>query len=151
MIDDASRFAMLLKQRFPKLNVVLNCQGSEKFDLCSEMFDLVFTSPPYFNVEKYVDQPGQCWRDHPTLESWLNKYLTPTLRNAYVGLKPGKYCVINIASSLVDVVIERALSVGFERCSELDTSISLKPDHFSRKKGVTSQRMEPFVVFVKNA
>lgn len=69
-----------------------------------EMADLVFTSCPYFNLERYgenstdVNQRDyQCWYRYQTLEDWLHGFLFPSLQNSMDFLRPGGWMVINMA------------------------------------------------------
>lgn len=68
-------------------------------------FDLLLTSPPYYDNEKYTDDPTQSWvryikyaPDRETGEwDWREKYLYPTLYNAWKRLKDGGFFALNIA------------------------------------------------------
>lgn len=83
--------------RLPDMNFVPHvfpC-GSERFSR-TDAFDLVFTSPPYFNTERYFDTPGQCWRDYPKREEWERRYLVPTAKTAKGVLRPGGRLVLNV-------------------------------------------------------
>lgn len=84
---------------------ILNC-GSEHASLRGR-FDLVFTSPPYFNTERYFDEPGQCWRDYPKWEQWKGSYLRPTVKTAKRLLRPEGKLVLNVkheAASWAEVI-----------------------------------------------
>mgnify|MGYP003450187995 FL=1 len=113
--------------------------------------DAVFTSPPFFDRERYFDEPGQCWRDHPTLEAWVSDYAAPTLLNVERTLRPGGRFALHLPADLVELFIglADALCVGLQRTPELDSSISLRADHFARKHGHTSARAETFVTWRK--
>ena len=114
-----------------------------------ETVDFVFTSPPYFDTEKYFDEPGQCWRDYSTLDEWTKEYLIGTFENAFKKLAPGKFMVINISNKYVDLFIKAALGVGFLRREDLDVKLTLNSDHFSRNSGHTDKKHEPFLAFQK--
>lgn len=60
-------------------------------------FDMVFTSPPYFNREGYSEDPNQSYKAFPSYPLWVEGFLRPTLQNAYNALKPGAPLVWNIA------------------------------------------------------
>jgi len=45
--------------------------------------DLVFTSPPYFDVERYSGQASQSYKRFSTFEKWLDGFLRPVIRTAY--------------------------------------------------------------------
>jgi len=60
-------------------------------------FDLVFTSPPYFNREAYSDDENQSYKKFGAYESWRDGFLRPTIQNAYDALKHKRYFLWNIA------------------------------------------------------
>lgn len=144
MCDDAVRLAEELVKVLPEISVNLLTMGSENYRPKPESLDMVFTSPPYFNKERYVDEPGQCWRDHPDIDSWTKNYLVPTLAAAHVGLRPSRFCVINIDEDLRSVIIAAGRSVGFEHVE--DVTLPVKVDHFARAKG-RKPKAESLVVF----
>jgi hypothetical protein len=124
--------------------------GSEVEAPFSEaMLDLVFTSPPYFNLEKYYDEPGQCWKDHPTESAWYENYLLPTVAAAFVGLKPRCRMVLNVDARCKPLVLLAAEEVGF--IFEQEDTLMLGADHFARKREDTVERSEPILVFRKSA
>ena len=73
--------------------------GSEEFrpDYCS--VDLCFTSPPYFDWEKYSEEDTQSYKKYPTREEWLNGFLLDTIDNCLYGLKPGGHLLLNVANT----------------------------------------------------
>lgn len=87
-------------------------EGSEKARFGKHTLDMVFTSPPYFDLEKYYDEPGQCWKDYPTLDLWTEKYLLPTLETARHALRPSAPCVLNVDEASRDVVTRTAERAG---------------------------------------
>ncbi len=51
-------------------------------------FDIVLTSPPYFNLELYGDDPQQSTATHPTWDDWVAGWLTPVIHGSLACLKP---------------------------------------------------------------
>lgn len=72
-----------------------------------EYFDLVFTSPPYFDAERYSQEDTQSFARYPTVESWLNNFMFPTLRKSWESLRVGGVLIFNI----VDVYNDRNKAV----------------------------------------
>lgn len=143
--------ALVLAEELRDDRLIINVSnsGSENAALHDNLFDLVFTSPPYFDVEKYYDEPGQCWRDYPTFDSWLNGYLRKTYENAYRCLKPGAKMVINFDKKCSAAAMEVAKSVGFSLERSLDLQVSR--DHFGRARSSSyTPRIERLDVFVKS-
>ena len=54
-----------------------------------EKFDMVLTSPPYFNLEQYTDGTQQSITTYTKWEDWLEKWLKPVILSALAMLKPG--------------------------------------------------------------
>lgn len=131
----------------PEVHSFIDDTGSEHTTLPQDSLDLVFTSPPYFDREKYYDEPGQCWRDYPTQRAWIARYVKPTLATALHALKPGAYAVFNVDAERSSVLRDAAKDVGFHFAAE--HRLMLRADHFSRKKGSDNDRSEPILVFQK--
>jgi DNA modification methylase len=75
------------------------CKGSEVFKPKKESLDLCFTSPPYFDTEKYAHEDTQSFMKYPTQAKWVNGFLRKTIENCYNGLKENGYMLINIANT----------------------------------------------------
>lgn len=110
-------------------------------------FDLCFTSPPYFDTEKYSTEETQSYIKYPELEKWLNGFLRDTINNCYKYTKPNGYTIINIANTprydiLEQKTIEIALSAGFKHVDTLFMELS----SVSKNKG---RKTEPIFVFQK--
>lgn len=73
------------------------CQGSEVFipELEGKV-DFVFTSPPYFNLEKYSDDSSASTRNYNNFALWGKEYVIPTVKNIKAYLKSGCKACINI-------------------------------------------------------
>ena len=72
-----------------------------------ELVDLVFTSPPYFDCEKYSDEPTQSYLRHPTREEWTEGFLRELIAGSHLVLKKNGYLAINIANTTNHDWIER--------------------------------------------
>nr|QBK90200.1 MAG: type I restriction-modification system methyltransferase [Pithovirus LCPAC102] len=60
------------------------------------LFDICFTSPPYFNLEIYTDDDNQSINAYPTFMDWMIKFLFASLKKAWNGLKMGGYLILYI-------------------------------------------------------
>ena len=127
----------------------LHKNGSEMIQLNENIGDLVFTSPPYFDLERYYDEPGQCWRDHNTLELWIENYLIPTFENAYKFLKQDGHLVINVSKKYGDIIAAAAKKVGFRHIETF--KLKTGRDHFNKKAGHHKTNFEPIFVFKKRS
>lgn len=78
----------------------------EKAKLPNIEFDLVFSSPPYFNLEEYTDLEGQSIKSYPIFEDWLVKFLFKSLYIAWNNLKVDGNVVIHMTDLKNDKIIE---------------------------------------------
>ena len=62
-----------------------------------EQFDLVFTSPPYYDTERYADEDTQAWKC-PTYESFCEKFYRPMIEKSVNALKSGGVFALNIGN-----------------------------------------------------
>jgi DNA modification methylase len=62
-----------------------------------EYFDIVFSSPPYFNVERYSYDDTQSWVRYKTIDDWNKNFLHKTIANVWPTIKKGGYLAVNIA------------------------------------------------------
>jgi len=62
-----------------------------------EEFDLIFTSPPYFDLERYSKDDSQSWKRYKKKDAWLDGFLFKTIGSFWNNLSNGGYLIINIA------------------------------------------------------
>lgn len=98
--------------------------------------DLAFSSPPYFNLEKYCDEPTQCMNRYTTLDEWFDGYAAPTMRNIYKALNTDGVFATNIADyksygnkefKVVDRWIATAESLGFKHKQTIKMILNTRP------------------------
>jgi hypothetical protein len=80
--------------------------------------DLCFTSPPYFNTEKYAREETQSFLKYPYPSEWMRNFIGDTLRNCAKLLTPRGRCLVNIANVSTYTNLERefvktAEGIGF--------------------------------------
>jgi len=76
-----------------------HCSPAEDFDFTPlhEYFDLVFTSPPYFSVERYSYDDTQSWVRYKDIDDWNEDFLHSTLGKLWSSVKKGGFVLINIS------------------------------------------------------
>jgi hypothetical protein len=82
-----------------KRTIELHKLGSEVFRPDKNSVDFCFTSPPYFDWEKYSDEDTQSYKKYETAEIWIEEFLRKTMENCYYGLKPGSILALNVADT----------------------------------------------------
>ena len=120
-----------IKEDFEYLGkeVEIHKLGSEVFRPDKETLDLCFTSPPYFDTEKYSDEETQSYKKYPTKEEWVNGFLRKTIENCYYGLKSNKYMLINIANTpkykfIEEETVKISKELGFKQEQTIDLTLS---------------------------
>ena len=75
------------------------CEPAEDVDYSKyeNYFDTIFTSPPYFNVEKYSDEDTQSYIRYKDIDSWNKNFLHKTIEKIIPTLKKEGILAINIA------------------------------------------------------
>ena len=136
-----------IKEDYGNNNVELYKCGSETFIPDKNSLDFCFTSPPYFDCEKYSDEPTQSYIKFNNKADWLNGFLYQTFKNCYYGLKDNKYMAINIANikefaDLEENTVKLAQQAGFKYVDKYYYLLS----SLSHKK---TFKYEPIYIFQK--
>ena len=122
-----------------------------------EDIDLAFSSPPYFNLEKYSDEPTQCMVQFTTLDEWFDGYVVPTMQNIYRGLNGDGVFATNIADyksygnkeyQVVDRWIETAEKIGFKHTGIIKMMLNTRPG-VGNDKLAGREKFEGVYVFKK--
>lgn len=133
----------------------LICSPSEDYQC--ENIDLAFSSPPYFNLEKYSDEPTQCMVKHTTMDDWFDGYVAPTMQQIHKGLNSDGIFATNIADYksygkqeffVVDRWIELAEKLGFKHDTTIKMMLNTRPGVGNDKKE-GREKWEGIYVFTK--
>jgi hypothetical protein len=73
--------------------------GFESAELPNIKFDLVFSSPPYFNLEVYSDVQTNSITQFTNVDSWFSSFLMPSIQKSIKYLEIGGYLVLYIAEA----------------------------------------------------
>ena len=128
---------------------------SEEF--VPENIDCAFSSPPYFNLEKYSDEPTQCMNQFDSLDNWFEGYVAPTMQNIHQGLNDDGIFATNIADyktpkeefKVVDRWIDTAEKLGFKHTETVKMMLNTRPGVGNGKQeGV--EKFEGIYVFTKS-
>lgn len=130
-----------------------------EIDRWADECDFMFTSPPYFNKERYSKDANQSGNRYPDADQWREEFLVPMLKLTFASLKPGAHAGINIADSLVggirhplgDWTVTAGKRAGFEHVGVLEFPIG-GSRNFGAMKGTQKQEeggAEPIFLFRK--
>jgi hypothetical protein len=133
----------------------LHCDVSENFQ--PKDIDLAFSSPPYFNLEKYCDEPTQCMVRCSTVDEWFELYVVPTMQRIHQGLNSDGVFATNIADykitntqkyQVVDRWISTAEQMGFQYQTTIKMMLNTRPGVGNDKKQ-GREKWEGIYVFTK--
>ena len=119
--------------------------------------DLAFSSPPYFNLEKYCDEPTQCMNQFTTLDDWFDGYVAPTMKNIIGSLEDDGIFATNIADyksygnkeyQVVDRWIRTAEQLGFKYQKTIKMMLNTRPG-VGNDKLAGREKFEGIYVFSK--
>lgn len=139
-----------LRDTFPlggKRIEVNNC-CQEDYSPQKNHFDLVFTSPPYFDCERYSNEPTQSYIRYPTAQKWCDGFLKPLIQKAHEALKQNGTFILNIANvKNADCLEEQSVTLAEANGFKLTDTIKLTLSSISGN-GV---KYEPMFVFKKES
>lgn len=143
----------------PMCETFLAMQGSETIlpDEWKEKVDLCFTSPPYFNTEKYSREESQSFLRYPYRSEWTSKFIGGTIQNCLALLKPDGLIAVNIANvnsykNLEQDFVREVLSHGLTLLEVRKVVFSVMPGKGKRNRSESSKgnRTEPLFIFKRS-
>lgn len=118
-------------------NATIYNVGSENIEFDGG-FDLVITSPPYFDLEIYSDDKEQSENKYSTYNDWVTYWLNPVVEKSILSLnKGGTSCwnVHNIGEyTLIDDVISAHKDMGFTVDREFGLTSSVRQTNQNSSK-----------------
>ena len=96
-------------------------EDAVKFDYSKIKYDLVLTSPPYYNIEIYGGDSKK------TKDKWDEDFYIPLITKSWEGLKKGGHYCLNIPIELYDRLVKNLLGKATEKI-QLKKSKRLKDE-----------------------
>lgn len=132
------------------MDISIHARGSEFITGFDGQIDFAFTSPPYFDTERYSDEYTQSYKKYPTKELWLNEFMGATISNVRSALKTDCVMALNIANvrsypTMCSDIIRLAENNGFI----LMDTFNLKLSNSTFKAGKSAYKTEPVYIFRK--
>lgn len=94
MIDILADEKTIFDERGKREKYKITEEGFETAEIEANYYDLVFTSPPFFDLEKYSNDPTQSHIKFNTLEEWMDGFMFPFLIKCVAALmKGGNLCL----------------------------------------------------------
>jgi len=104
-----SRLLSFLQEEIPSTNAKVFFEDATTFDYSKIEYDMVFTSPPYYFIEKYENNLAyltKCDMD--------TRFYTPLFQKVYSGLSPNGIFAINVCKEIYDRVLNPLLGEATE-------------------------------------
>jgi SAM-dependent methyltransferase len=113
----------------------MNCVPSEDFEPEPGRYDAAFSSPPYFNLETYTNEPTQCMNRYNNLDRWFEGYVAPTLQMIHRALNSDGIYAVNIADykngkeqfEIVERWKNLSISMGFDHVETIEMMLNVRP------------------------
>lgn len=155
-IDPNSRLIVPYQQILDWLKTNFNQKGKEvkMINGCAEdieysqygKFDIIFTSPPYFDLELYNEEDTQSYLRYPEIELWRDKFLFQSLNKVSAQLEPEGILAINIKQAKdfkIDMINEMIFYLKSLGLIQLETLyLPLKKRPYAKDANI-----EPIFVF----
>lgn len=116
--------------------------GAEHFD--PPKVDLVFTSPPYFDRERYSQRAEQSYQGR-SVEAWLDEFLRPVIEKAHAAAPVLAINIADLWTRKGSIPLEQhTLNLAREAGFQHETTVKMPLAKLNRAKG---RAWEPVLVF----
>jgi DNA modification methylase len=89
-----------IKERNERFNFKINNLPFEDALLENESFDFAFTSPPYYDTEKYGNEKTNSYNRYNSFSDWCDFFYLPMIEKTMKALKKDCSFVLNIGSRI---------------------------------------------------
>jgi 16S rRNA G966 N2-methylase RsmD len=152
-IDPAQAQCHGLRQMASKLGsgaqIVAGCAEDIMEKLPDRSFNLVFTSPPYFRLERYANDTSQSFKRYPRYDWWLSGFLTPVLEHSRRVLVRNGWLALNVSNLTVWPIATDAASIAEQFFGSVqrvhDMAMSTNPADKARRGKLL--RSEPILIY----
>lgn len=94
-----SAYKSMIREVDPSAKVQLMFKPSETVDFSKYKYDLIFTSPPYFMLEKYEKMP-----EYKTKQEFLERFFIPVVKKAWRSLQRKGHMALNMPKEMYEAV-----------------------------------------------
>jgi hypothetical protein len=81
------------------VRILRGCAEEKLSEVPSRTAELVFSSPPYHDWERYSNEPTQSYRRYSRYEDWLAGFLAPVISESYRVLARKGHLILNVSRS----------------------------------------------------
>lgn len=130
----------------------LGCAEEIMPHLKDESYDVIFTSPPYFDVERYSSSPDQSYKKFDTYDKWRQGFLRQIIEHSSRLINSQGHVIINVKNyknmKIADDVLSFASDIGLKL--QKTYHMRLANSEFYRHEDVPKFHTEPIFVLVKD-
>lgn len=98
--DGLNKLGNWIKERNENFNCNIQNIPFEETNLKNDFFDFAFTSPPYYDTEKYGDENTNSFNRYDTFDKWCDYFYLPMIQKTMNSLKKDCSFVLNIGSRI---------------------------------------------------
>ncbi len=129
-----------------RLTSYLKRAAFEDFKGAEQSYDLIFTSPPYFDTERYAYDKKQSWMRYREYDKWVDKFLTPLIQKSHLYLRKNCYFVLNVGSPIT----EDAVRIGNEVFGEYVEVLQMRLSRVLGSHNPNKFKLEPIYIWRKS-
>ena len=129
---------------------ILGCAEDRMKDLSDKSCDLIFTSPPFFDVEKYDTDSSQSYIRYPVYEEWKRNFLAELIKESSRIVKTDGHVIFNIKNYKNKAIADDLCFYCQESGLRLVKTYQMRlvNSEYNRKEGQNNWHTEPIFVFV---
>ena len=142
LIEPYEKMTSILKKD-TKTVIDLYFQNSLIFDYSKIEYDMVFTSPPFYNKEIYGGKDT-----YKTKEEWDEKFYKPIFQKTWTHLKPGGIYCLNVPCDLYERILQKMLGDAKETI-ELKKYSRILPKREKTKQYNVGQKYKEYIYIWK--
>jgi len=116
-------------------------------------FNLILSSPPYYDTERYSIEPDQSYLRYPDYVRWRNEFLAAVISESFRVLQKNAYLVINTANVGIYPIADDTVKLGNRIFGHKPTVIRMLLPHLPARRASelgSNFKWEPIFVFKKS-
>ncbi len=88
------------------INIINGCAENEMTNMNDDSMDIIFTSPPYFDLEKYDTDDKQSFVKYPDYNDWLHNFLFKIILESKRIMKGNGVFLLNVGNARHNKIVD---------------------------------------------
>jgi hypothetical protein len=93
----------------PNAKITIKCEGFENIKVDDNYYDMAYTSPPYFDLEKYSNQHTQSIYIYNNENLWWESFAKPCIQKLINSIKYDGHCILYIGQQAGKKYMEKMI------------------------------------------